>query len=47
MVQERLCQLNKFGWSIAKYLYTPQKIPKEETWVSFIDFFGNNHRMFK
>jgi hypothetical protein len=26
MVQVRLCQLNNFGWSIAKYLYTPQKV---------------------
>jgi hypothetical protein len=39
MVQERLCQLSNFGWSITEYLYTHQKIPKEETWVSFMEFF--------
>jgi hypothetical protein len=39
MAQERLCQLNNFGWSIAKYLHTPQRVLKEETWVSFMEFF--------
>jgi len=39
MVQGRLCHLNNFGWSIAKYFYTCYKIPKEETWVSFMDCF--------
>jgi hypothetical protein len=27
MAWERLCQLNNFGWTIANYFYTPQKIP--------------------
>jgi hypothetical protein len=39
MVQERLHRLNNFGWSIAKYLYTPQRVPKKETWESFIEIF--------
>lgn len=38
MVQGRLRQLNNFGWSIIEY--TPQRVPKEETWVSFMNFFG-------
>jgi hypothetical protein len=39
MAQERLRQLSNFGWFITKYLYTHQKIPKEETWVIFMEFF--------
>jgi hypothetical protein len=23
MAQERLCQLNRFGWYIVEYMYTP------------------------
>jgi hypothetical protein len=30
MVQERLCQLSNFGWSIPKYLYTLQKVPPKK-----------------
>ncbi len=37
MVQGRLRHLNNFGWSIVEYLYTCYKVPKEETWVSFMD----------
>jgi hypothetical protein len=40
MAQERLRQLNNFGWSIAKYFYTPQRILKEETWLSFMELFS-------
>jgi hypothetical protein len=47
MGQERLCQLNRFGWSIVKYMYTPYKIPEKETWVCLWNFFENYHRMFK
>jgi hypothetical protein len=39
MAQERLRQLNKFGWYIQKYLYTPQRKLEEETWASFMEFF--------
>jgi hypothetical protein len=39
MAQERLCQLNNFGWSIAKYFYTPQRLLEEKTWVNFMEFF--------
>jgi hypothetical protein len=31
--------LNNFGWFIVEYLYTFQKILKEETWVSFMEIF--------
>jgi hypothetical protein len=39
MVQERLCRLNKFGWSITKYLYTPQIVPQKKTQVCFMENF--------
>jgi hypothetical protein len=39
MVQERLCQLSKFGWSTTKYLYTPQRVLEKETWLCFMEIF--------
>jgi len=39
MVQRRLHQLSNFGWSIAEYLYTPQIILEEETWINLMEFF--------
>jgi len=39
MAQERLCQLNRFGWFIIEYIHTFQKVPEKETWVCFMEFF--------
>jgi hypothetical protein len=39
MAQERLHRLNRFGWFIIEYLYAPQKVPKKEKWVCFMEFF--------
>jgi len=38
IAQIRLCQLSNFGWSIIEYIYAPQRVPKEETWASFMEF---------
>jgi hypothetical protein len=39
MVQEKLCQFSKFGWSIAEYIYILHKIPRKGTWESFMEQF--------
>jgi hypothetical protein len=39
MAQGRLHRLNNFGWSIAKYFYTFQKVPEKETWENLMECF--------
>jgi hypothetical protein len=47
MAQEKLRRLNKFGWSIVEYMYTPQKVREKETWVCLWKTFKNYHIMLK